>query len=408
MKIEIFKRSKQNRANIVVNEIEKYTEQIKKEEKGVNSKEIANKVLGYLTENPELASEVLQGLIEKKEIPNTVFQETATQISRTKEIPDKVIPEAIENVNATVPAKVITGIIDEGKVNQEATITLIKNINDEKVQVEQVKQMLKELYQTCIKGLEFDLVEKLKKIDTICEKDSEIAKLQHKIIAKRMAYNYKQYGDSKIYTLSTYIPVEEMMEIDLPEMVETEYEKLLKRNEENKFNKSEFKIRILDYIAKHVVNSYNEIGEIIIPQSNSMAHLTNAEEKRFIEKIQIYSEKKLDKKQINNMKAQIRGRVNNIKLKEFLEKIRKLPQSEMNEFISRANSLLVDEEYFDTYRELQDTGTMETLKSVKKEKREKYIREINNIIYNREKQKKLHVATITPKIKEDNEEGIEK
>ena len=118
---------------------------------------------------------------------------------------------------------------------------------------------------------------------------------------------------------------------------------------------------------------------------------------------QIYSEKKLDKKQINNIKAQIRGRVNNIKLKEFLEKIRKLPQSEMNEFISRANSLLVDEEYFDTYCELQDTGTMETLKSVKKEKREKYIREINNIISNREKQKKLHVAAITPKIKEDNE-----
>ena len=108
MKIEIFKKSKQDKANIIVNEIEKYTEQIKKEEKGVNSKEIANKVLGYLTENPEIASEVLQGLIEKKGIPNTVFQETATQISRTEEIPDKVIPEAIENVDATVPAKVIT------------------------------------------------------------------------------------------------------------------------------------------------------------------------------------------------------------------------------------------------------------------------------------------------------------
>ena len=164
------------------------------------------------------------------------------------------------------------------------------------------------------------MINKLESIN-IVEKNERLNKLEEAIIAKKMAANYRKFGGTKINTLGRYLPVEKMLEEDLPSKVYNEYEMMKEsEKEENKVDKSELKIQILDEIAKNVASTYNEIGEFVIPQSKNMTQITPEEEKKFIGAIQIHSGQKLTDEDIININLQIKGRSNNIHLKDFLIK----------------------------------------------------------------------------------------
>ena len=358
----------------VVNKIEeKYKENLEDEKVKDAEQSAAREVIEYVRRNPNQAPEILKGILDKKEIPNKIFEQAATDISKIDEIPDTVIPKAVADSEINVPDQIIENIIENGDVNRKEKIELINNIDSEKIKQRQIGEELKELYKICADLTELDLINKLESIN-IVEKNERLNKLEEAIIAKKMAANYRKFGGTKINTLGRYLPVEKMLEEDLPSKVYNEYEMMKEsEKEENKVDKSELKIQILDEIAKNVASTYNEIGEFVIPQSKNMTQITPEEEKKFIGAIQIHSGQKLTDEDIININLQIKGRSNNIHLKDFLIKLRNLPKAQADIFMSNTKELLDSEEELKIFNQLANSGIIQSLQGLPKEQRKEYI-----------------------------------
>ena len=91
---------RQDKTTKVVNQIDEvYKKSLEDDEIKDAEQSAAQKVIEYVRKNPENATEILKGILEKEEIPNKVFEKTATTISKMDEIPDKIIPKAVAEQN---------------------------------------------------------------------------------------------------------------------------------------------------------------------------------------------------------------------------------------------------------------------------------------------------------------------
>lgn len=379
--------NRQDKTTKVVNQIDEvYKRSLEDDEIKDAEQSAAQKVIEYVRKNPENATEILKGILEKEEIPNKVFEKTATTISKLDEIPDKIIPKAVADSEVDVPDQIIENIIENGDVNRKEKIELINNLENEELKQKQVEEELKQIYENCSDTNESELVHKLE-MTKIVQKNSSIRKLEQAIIAKKMAINYKRFGGTKISTLARYLSEEEMIEINFPEMVYEEYKKISEKDEKNKVDKSNLKVQILEEIAKKVANNYQEIGDFVIPQSRNMTQLTKKEEDKFIKAIETYVRKKLRGTDITSIRDQIRGRDANMQLKQYMEKMRRLPKSQLEIFINNTEELVENNEELTVYKELKDSGIIENLQKLTDDKRKDYIKVLNDAVQKRVEEK---------------------
>ena len=379
--------NRQDKTTKVVNQIDEvYKKSLEDDEIKDAEQSAAQKVIEYVRKNPENATEILKGILEKEEIPNKVFEKTATTISKIDEIPDKIIPKAVADSEVDVPDQIIENIIENGDVNRKEKIELINNLENEELKQKQVEEELKQIYENCGDTNESELVHKLE-MTKIVQKNSSIKKLEQAIIAKKMAINYKRFGGTKISTLSRYLSEEEMIEKNLPEMVYEEYKKISEKDEKNKVDKSNLKVQILEEIAKKVANNYQEIGDFVIPQSRNMTQLTKKEEDKFIKAIETYVRKKLRGTDITSIRDQIRGRDANMQLKQYMEKMRRLPKSQLEIFINNTEELVENNEELTVYKELKDSGIIGNLQKLADDKRKDYIKVLNDAVQKRVEEK---------------------
>ena len=389
---------RQDKTTKVVNQIDEvYKKSLEDDEIKDAEQSAAQKVIEYVRKNPENATEILKGILEKEEIPNKVFEKTATTISKMDEIPDKIIPKAVADSEVDVPDQIIENIIENGDVNRKEKIELINNLENEELKQKQVEEELKQIYENCSDTNESELVHKLE-MTKIVQKNSSIKKLEQAIIAKKMAVNYKRFGGTKISTLSRYLSEEEMIEINLPEMVYEEYKKISEKDEKNKVDKSNLKVQILEEIAKKVANNYQEIGDFVIPQSRNMTQLTKKEEDKFIKAIETYVRKKLKGTDVTSIRDQIRGRDANMQLKQYIEKMRKLPKSQLEIFINNTEELVENNEELTVYKELKDSGIIGNLQKLTDNKRKDYIKVLNDAVQKRVEEKSHNNPNDEPEI----------
>ncbi len=389
---------RQDKTTKVVNQIDEvYKKSLEDDEIKDAEQSAAQKVIEYVRKNPENATEILKGILEKEEIPNKVFEKTATTISKMDEIPDKIIPKAVADSEVDVPDQIIENIIENGDVNRKEKIELINNLENEELKQKQVEEELKQIYENCSDTNESELVHKLE-MTKIVQKNSSIKKLEQAIIAKKMAVNYKRFGGTKISTLSRYLSEEEIIEINLPEMVYEEYKKISEKDEKNKVDKSNLKVQILEEIAKKVANNYQEIGDFVIPQSKNMTQLTRKEEDKFIKAIETYVRKKLKGTDVTSIRDQIRGRDANMQLKQYIEKMRKLPKSQLEIFINNTEELVENNEELTVYKELKDSGIIGNLQKLTDNKRKDYIKVLNYAVQKRVEEKSHNNPNDEPEI----------
>ena len=389
---------RQDKTTKVVNQIDEvYKKSLEDDEIKDAEQSAAQKVIEYVRKNPENATEILKGILEKEEIPNKVFEKTATTISKMDEIPDKIIPKAVADSEVDVPDQIIENIIENGDVNRKEKIELINNLENEELKQKQVEEELKQIYENCSDTNESELVHKLE-MTKIVQKNSSIKKLEQAIIAKKMAVNYKRFGGTKISTLSRYLSEEEMIEINIPEMVYEEYKKISEKDEKNKVDKSNLKVQILEEIAKKVANNYQEIGDFVIPQSKNMTQLTRKEEDKFIKAIETYVRKKLKGTDVTSIRDQIRGRDANMQLKQYIEKMRKLPKSQLEIFINNTEELVENNEELTVYKELKDSGIIGNLQKLTDNKRKDYIKVLNYAVQKRVEEKSHNNPNDEPEI----------
>lgn len=362
----------------------------------------AEEIMQILRTHPDIKRAILANILENDKIPDKIFEKTAIKISESEEIPDSVITDVVNRDDTHISDESIKEIIEKGQFdNAVERINLIKNVEDEKIVKENVETELKILYKVCKEKKDYEVVERIKELKDLLNDrgaSSDIQNLIRQIVAKKMAENY--YSDirkgTRIFELSEIIPVEDMIENDLPSIVEQEFKKI-EDNEgkkEGRFNKKGLKEQILVEMGKNIAYKYDETGVYIIPQSKNMKAIDNEEEEKFIKAIQTYSRKQLSKQEIIDIDEQIRGKSNNVQIKEnmLLNLIKKIPVEDKLKSIDVLSEIISDKEKIDTIFMLEESGIIDKLNKMSKEKREKVIEVIENTLENR---KKMEVVNST-------------
>lgn len=362
--------------------------------------------------NPEKVREILKSILEKKDIPNRIFEKAATKISNEEEIPDSVITDVVKNSEINISDESINRIIEEGNIDVKERINLMHNVENKDIIEERVENELKILYRVCKDKRDDEVLERINELREILQNNKmnpEIENLIKQVVAKKMAENY--YSDiskgTNVYTLSKIIPVEDMLENDLPSVVENEYQKIEenRQKKEGRFNKKGLKKQILVEMAKNIAYKYDETGIFIIPQSKNMKEIYKDEEEAFIKAIQTYSRKQLSKQEVIEIDEQIRGNSNNVQIKEnlLINLIKKIPEKDKNKMIDTISKILSNNENLETISMMQEEGFIDKLNIIPSEKRKKTIEIMGKVVSKRKDISKLN----TPQIKKQKVKTLE-
>ena len=272
-----------------------------------------NEVVQYVTNHPDKASEILQTILNKKEISNDVFKEASIKLSKDNNISNTAIVDAVKESDVDVPDNIVSSMINEGDFGTGTTGQLLEQINDEKVKQRNILRTLDEIYCKCDQSDE-KLLEALRDIGIngkSKEQDTEVNMWVRKIISKRMANNFSKFGFSKIFVFSDYYSPEKMIEMDFPKDVIKEYDKLKVKDEKKNIEESDVVDAVLDAVSTNVAKNYQETGSYIIPQIKNLNEISEGEEEKFIHHIASKSKRELTKAEINNIKNQIHGKIRN-------------------------------------------------------------------------------------------------
>lgn len=362
-------------------------------------------IMQILKKNPDIEQVILAKILENDNIPDRIFEKVATRISKDEEIPDSVIPEAVNRADTSISMESINNIIENGEVNARDRIELIKQVEDTKSKKEGVKSELKRLYKDCEQKRDAEVTGRIGEITKILSKediDQDIQGWIQTVIARKMAENF--YSEikqgTKIFTFTTIEPLEDMIEKDIATDVENEYRKIEEERQPKKgrFNKEEFETQLYKELGKQIGIKYEDTGVFIIPQSKNIKKMDEEQKTKFIKSIQTYARRPLTKEEIIDIDEQIRGVSENSQIKEstIIKAIKELPKDGKNDKIDMLTEILQNPKIYETIKQLQESGLLNELEKLPKEKREKTIEAVNSTINKREKYK---VAKNTPQIK---------
>ena len=391
-----------NPESIVDNVADAYQERKENKEKDPMD-HTADEIVQTLKKNPYKRKDILAKVIDNKKIPDEMLPKLATRISKDPEIPDSVIPAAVNSADTSISIESINNIIENGEVNARDRIELIKQVEDSSSKKEGVKSELKRLYKECYIKKDAEVTERIEEIVAILNKkdiDDDVKEWTQTVIAKKMAENF--YSDTKqgtkIFTFTTIEPIEDMIEKYIASEVENEYKKIEEKNQpkEGRFNKEKFETQLYNELGKQIGIRYEDTGVFIIPQSDNIKKMDEEQKTKFIKSIQTYSRKSLTKDEIIDIDEQIRGISENSQMKEniIIKLIKELPKEDKNKKIDMLTEILQDRKLYETIKQLKESGLVETLKNSPKEKREKTINIINSAV----EKNKYNVSAKTPKV----------
>lgn len=365
----------------------------------------ADEIVQTLKKNPDKRKDILAKIIDNKKIPDEMLPKLATRISKDPEIPDSVIPAAVNSADTSISMEAINNIIENGEVNARDRIELIKQVEDTKSKKEGVKSELKRLYKDCETKRDAEVTGRIGEITKILSKediDQDIQGWIQTVIARKMAENF--YSEvkqgTKIFTFTTIEPIEDMIEKDIATDVENEYRKIEEGRQPKKgrFSKEEFETQLYKELGKQIGIKYEDTGVFIIPQSKNIKKMDEEQKTKFIKSIQTYARRPLTKEEIIDIDEQIRGVSENSQIKEstIIKAIKELPKDSKNDKIDMLTEILQNPKMYETIKQLQESGLLNELEKLPKEKREKTMKVVNSTINKREKYK---VAKNTPQIK---------
>lgn len=397
-----------NNPEVISNEIaQTFNERKKRGEKDPLDKTVED-IMQILKEHPDIKRAILSNIAENEEVPEKLFEKTAIKISESEEIPDSVITDVVQRSNTNISDESINRIIEKGKIDVKERINLMKNVENEKIVEENIQNELKILYKACNAKKDYEVVDRVNELKELLNKNrvsTDIEKSIRQVVAKKMAENY--YSDIKkgtrIFELSKIMPVEDMIEYDLPSMVEQEY-KMIEENakkKEGRFNKEELKEQILIEMAKKIAYKYDETGIFIIPQSKNMKAIDKAQEEKFINSIQTYSRKKLSKQEVIDIDEQIRGNSNNVQIKEnmLIDLIKNIPEKDKKASIDILSKIVSNNEEFETIAMLEENGMIDKLNKLTKDKRQRAINIIGNTLDKKENSKVANTTKTEQQLK---------
>lgn len=338
-----------------------------------------------LAEESELPTEVvvemIKGTIEQKELPNSIAEEMA-QI-----LPDEEIVSAIESDdNLKLKHK---EVLAAGIGDKETRLEVEKDIRTQKEIAEEQRTLstLKELYENCENIPERILTDKIKGL-SIQEKTESIQKILDKIVARKIADDYSKFGSTMLDTLKNIVSVEDMYEYHIADLAQEEYQDKISQGiqTEKSYNKRDFEDNLLKHMAGDIARKFFATSKYIIPPLKRFRSIEKREKDLFLSEIQKETSKTLTKMQISDIEGQMQGIIGtNADIEELAEKLFETPKKKAKNIINVAGKMTKDDDRnYNTIMSLQESGLLETLAKMPREKREKYIEAFSRFMQDRE------------------------
>lgn len=275
--------------------------------------------LKMIQENTDLSDNSLVEII--KQMPNIKSEKATVEAVKKVDLASEAITEIIQE--ATVSPVIVQELIDQipdEEIQKKQQAEIEKRIEEEQIKKEKAKEnkilsSLEEIYEMCDSINDANLVDKIETlgINTRTEKINEILR---NIIAKKVAIDCMKFGGPKLPTMMRIMPAVEMLEVDLPDLAEKEYykEKTVYDKEGKEYyiygieQKKMVKQKILENIAKDVAKNFEEIGDISIPQIESLKNLTEEEMNVFVNTIKHPGRiTEIGKEEIEMVEKQLKG-----------------------------------------------------------------------------------------------------
>ena len=389
------------------------------------------KFLSMLEKYPEIRKELLLELgvrvDDDEQAPNEFLDKVALEITKSKEIPDSVLDDTVsdkltdEGIKelilkgnmAIFRQELLSKKIQDFDLRQQMQELVEKRREKNQTEAERRKEKkdyekLEDIYEKCQDLAELDIVDGVRNLK-INPQDKKSQKMVHKIIAKKMASNYFDFGTTTIPTLSKLMPVEEMFAENMPELVEIEWKEKKKESLDKEssyqYTQKDLQNKLLKHIANKSVSAYLETGRFSIPQSQKMRELSKEEENKFIQSIEKELGTKLSRMQLKDVHAQVRGIIGiNDTIEKFEENLVDIPKERLEKFLNFCTELLNDDSLRNTFEMLQTSGVAKKLKLISPEQRKDIIQGFATVLDHREEQVKntYQVASVSPKIKKNS------
>lgn len=332
--MKIFRRKKQKKEVLpkVITEIKEMND-----DEETENKDIAERIIKILKENPERRPEIVNWLGEQEELSNEIIEETAKQIPKEKEIPNFISAKLTEKLPDGRSLEVLHANPEGYTIDQ--TKKIIENIEDDKNKEKGIVIKLNDIYKKVTGLNDRQLREQINKLIAEYEMTEKIKKSICNIVARNFAKQYMAINGIMPNILEKIIPPEEMLREQMSEKIGFEYKRLLKLGQENKYDQKYVKKLLLERSAKNlveIVKSQEEDDGQVGKESayvQEMGMLTDDEKDYFLSCVKKYDR---DIGTIGIMK--LRNKLNGIpeegdKVKKVLDKINELPEKDIETLI---------------------------------------------------------------------------
>lgn len=357
---------------------EEVIEPIQDENTELTSSEIATQIIELLNKNPaNKRKEIIQELRKSDVISSDILIESAVKAADSDEVPDKLAVELATQASD----KTAVGILKNAEISETDRLTIIKTLADNKLKEEAICTELKMIYGS-LKGLKTQnvLAEKINSVIGIVKRTDNINNELYKVIAKNFAITYRERNSGmSLYQMEQVVPIHEMIREQMPERIEAEYEKLLKSDEENKFDLQEVKERFMEQMVKETHEKAEKEEQ---PESTFMKYLGEVSDE-----------------QTEILTKYIRKYNPSVKQKE-IDKCLRIAKGEESESIyeskkeNKKNSLAeFSQEKIEIIEECINSGLINTLSQMNEQERKKSLVAINSSLEKRI-QKEKHIQML--------------
>ena len=270
-----------------------------------------------LQKNTDLSDVDLVKII--KQLPYVKSEEETIEAVEATDLSSQKIAEIIEDapIRPDIAQKIVEQIPDED-IQKEQQAKIEKELEEQRKQTilkkkNEILNKLSEIYNKCDEIEAPKLVDQINSLN-IEDRTQEIEKKILDVVAKRVALDCMKYGDPRLKTLTKIIPATEMFEADLPFLAQKEYKTIKSDYDEQGKEYIEYgpktkelvKKLLIDIIAQKSAETYDEIGDFNIPQTERFQNLSNDDVQSFVDTVQTYSEE-IDKVDSDRLESQLKG-----------------------------------------------------------------------------------------------------
>lgn len=337
-RLKVLKKPQKGKEELLSEQVEV----VKEEFDGENIEKATERAVKIIKENPNISAvEFLKRLKEESEISDQIV------VDATKEIPDETTVEVVKKLDFT--SDQISEIVHDTDMEFDMAKKVVAQIPDEEMKEKQRRELIKNQEDTTLKELDkirnqclkhgvHETIRIIENMDMPI-KTSKIENKIYEIMARMVAYDYMELGSSRIESITQVIPLEKMLEIEFPSIVESQYRNFAEEYDKEKkeykeYDKDMLKKIIISKIARNVVKDFERTGQWNNQKLETIKKLPEGQRKIFMSSIDSDKRINLSNREKKRLGRNIGIEEKDKKLNDLFEKLETMPQGESRRYIS--------------------------------------------------------------------------